>query len=258
MTPLSLPVDHLHELGRQGDEEAAELAAMLYDTADMPMARLFFPTGGGNADDLAQQDVRLTVLTMPGLVLPPKDVPREDWGAAELLAVPLLHLAAWFTTRLVYGRDRNERKLAIFDEGHQLGEWSAGRALFHRVNRDNRKWNLAPGFFSQNPADLLAMGVENFLTTLFVGRMESEADASQALRLLGLPQGAGYEQAILGLTARGVDKPGPREFIVRDSRGRVDRMTVDLQHQPELLAALNTTAKSRQAAAAEKAQEAAA
>src|SRR3712207_7914608 len=53
-------------------------------------------------------DAQLTVLTMPGLVLPPRDVPREHWSTSEQLGVPLLHLCAWYATRAIYGRPRSE------------------------------------------------------------------------------------------------------------------------------------------------------
>ena len=98
--------------------------------AELPLARLFFPSGERSGERL---DATLTVLTMPGLVLPPRNVPRDHWSTSEQLAVPLLHLASWYATRAVYGRSMSSRKLVALDETHFLGEWSAGRALFTRL-----------------------------------------------------------------------------------------------------------------------------
>src|SRR5690606_18341802 len=56
------------------------VANYLRDMAELPLARLFFP-----ADERASErlDATLTVLTMPGLVLPPRSVPREHWSTSE-------------------------------------------------------------------------------------------------------------------------------------------------------------------------------
>ena len=81
------------------------VANYLRDMAELPLSRLFFPErrAGRGPDERT-----LTVLTMPGLVLPPRSVPRDHWSTSEQLAVPLLHLASWYATRAVYGRDDAE------------------------------------------------------------------------------------------------------------------------------------------------------
>ena len=53
------------------------------------------------------------------------------------------------------------RKLVALDETHFLGDWSAGRALFTRLGRDSRKWNLAALVASQNPRDILGLDVQD-------------------------------------------------------------------------------------------------
>ena len=137
---------------------------------------------------------------MPGLVLPPRNVPREHWSTSEQLAVPLLHLCAWYATRAVYGRPMGDRKLVALDETHFLGEWSAGRALFTRLGRDSRKWNTCVLAASQNPADVLGMDVANFMSAAFVGRIEDEDAATDGLRMLRVPTGVGYERALATLS----------------------------------------------------------
>jgi len=239
-TSLWTVVEHLET---REDDHAADIAAYLRDMAEMPLARLFFPTGPGS-EPTSDDNAVLTVLTMPGLVLPPNSVPREHWSTSEQMAVPLLHLASWYATRTIYGRPRSERKLVALDETHFLGEWGAGRALFTRLGRDSRKWNTCVLAASQNPADVLGMEVSNFISAAFVGRIEDDQVAADALRMLRVPPGVGYEGVLSRLSPRsstGV-RSGLREFVMRDVDGNVDRMRVDLDHLPQVLAALDTTA----------------
>jgi hypothetical protein len=214
------------------------VANYLRDMAELPLARLLFPSGSHGEDRL---DATLTVLTMPGLVLPPRSVPRDHWSTSEQLAVPLLHLASWYASRAVYGRAMQSRKLVALDETHFLGDWSAGRALFTRLGRDSRKWNTCVLAASQNPSDVLGMDVANFMSAAFVGRIEDEDAARDGLRMLRVPVGVGYERALAGLSA-GRGASGFREFVMRDVDGHVDKIRVDLTANPSLLDALNTTA----------------
>lgn len=238
-TSLWTVVEHLES---QRDDLATDIAAYLRDMAEMPLARLFFPTGP--TTEPVRDDAVLTVLTMPGLVLPPANVPREHWSTSEQMAVPLLHLASWYATRTIYGRPRAERKLVALDETHFLGEWGAGRALFTRLGRDSRKWNTCVLAASQNPADVLGMEVSNFISAAFVGRIEDQEVAADALRMLRVPQGVGYEGVLARLSPRSATntRSGLREFVMRDVDGNVDRMRVDLDHLPHVLHALDTTA----------------
>lgn len=215
------------------------VANYLRDMAELPLSRLFFPSSTSTAAN--RLGARLTVLTMPGLVLPPRAVPRDHWSTSEQLALPLLHLASWYAARAVYGRDMQSRKLVALDETHFLGEWSAGRALFNRLGRDSRKWNTCVLAASQNPADVLGMDVANFMSAAFVGRIEDEDAARDGLRMLRVATGVGYERALATLSS-GRGAQGFREFVMRDVDGNVDKVRVDLTANPGLLAALNTTA----------------
>lgn len=230
--------DVVENLERLDNSHGRVVANYLRDMAELPLARLFFPSGSEGIDRL---DATLTVLTMPGLVLPPRSVPRDHWSTSEQLAVPLLHLASWYATRAVYGRHMQSRKLVALDETHFLGEWSAGRALFTRLGRDSRKWNTCVLAASQNPADVLGMDVANFMSAAFVGRIEDEDAARDGLRMLRVATGVGYERALASLSS-GRGATGFREFVMRDVDGNVDKIRVDLTANPSLLEALNTTA----------------
>src|SRR3954447_17963523 len=242
--------DVVEHLERQDDPHGRVVANYLRDMAELPLSRLLFPSVGPAQDRL---DATLTVLTMPGLVLPPRSVAREHWSTSEQLAVPLLHLASWYATRAVYGRRMGTRKLVALDETHFLGEWSAGRALFTRLGRDSRKWNTCVLAASQNPSDVLGMDVANFMSAAFVGRIEDEGAARDGLRMLRVPTGVGYERALASLSAGrgGGDAGGFREFVMRDVDGHVNKSRVGLTPNPPLLEALNTTAGRHTSEAAE-------
>ena len=235
--------DVVERLEKLTESHGRVVANYLRDMAELPLSRLLFPTAGRTGDRL---DATLTVLTMPGLVLPPRNVAREHWSTSEQLAVPLLHLASWYATRAVYGRTMEARKLVALDETHFLGEWSAGRALFTRLGRDSRKWNTCVLAASQNPSDVLGMDVANFMSAAFVGRIEDEDAARDGLRMLRVPTGVGYERALANLSA-GRGAAGFREFVMRDVDGNVDKIRVDLTPNPSLLEALNTSAGRRRA-----------
>lgn len=240
-TPLTLVLDELDKFGAE-DEFARRISGMLRDASDLPLSRLFFNTG--TSGEVIRDDVRFTVLTMPGLVLPPTKVPQENWSVSERLVVPLLHLAAWYTSRLIYSQDRNQRKIVFIDEGHFLADWPAGRALFHRLGRDNRKWNTAVLFATHNPKDVLGLGEGNgnLIGSAFVGRIRDKATAADALRMLDVAVDVGYEATLARLN--GTDGKAPyREFIMLDTNRNVDKVRIDLQHRPTLLAALDTTPK---------------
>ena len=237
--------DIVEHLDGHKDKHGHVVANFLRDMAELPLSRLFFPPAGGTKERLG---ATLTVLTMPGLVLPPRSVAREHWSTSEQLAVPLLHLAAWYATRAVYGRSMESRKLVALDETHFLGDWSAGRALFTRLGRDSRKWNTCVLAASQNPADVLGMDVANFMSAAFVGRLEDEEAARDGLRMLRVPAGVGYERALANLSStRGQGAAAMREFVMRDVDGNVDKVRVDLTANPALLEILNTTAGRRPA-----------
>jgi hypothetical protein len=230
--------DVVRNLKEHSSAHGRLVANYVDDMAQLPLSRLFFPSGSSSATRLG---AHLTVLTMPGLVLPPLSVPRDHWSTTEQLAVPLLHLASWYATRAVYGREMQSRKLVALDETHFLSEWSAGRALFTRLGRDSRKWNTCVLAASQNPADVLGMDVANFMSAAFVGRIEDEAAARDALRMLRVSEGVGYEATLASLSV-GRGSVASREFVMRDVDGNVEKLCVDLSANPSLLAALNTTA----------------
>jgi hypothetical protein len=127
-----------------------------------------------------------------------------------------------------------------------MANWGSGMALFTRLAVGSRKENTRVMASSQNPGDVLGLlDIENFTSTAWIGRIESPSVAADALKLLKVPTGEGYEQILHGLSplARRSDggKRAGRQFAMRDYWGRVEVTEIDLRHTPGLLAAIDST-----------------
>ena len=222
--------------------DAQELANLLMDTAEMPLALLFF---GSPPPEYLTGDAALTVITMAGLRLPDLKIEREYWSAEEALALPMLHTAHRLAVRRCYGGSMATRKLVGLDEAHFMEGWRSGRSFLVRLARDSRKWNIAGLVASQNPKDILGLDVQNLVSTVFVGRIAEDTEiASDALRLLRVPTEVGYEQTLASLSAVDTSSStrlGFREFVMRDVDGRVQKVRVDVSYVPDLLTYLDTT-----------------
>ena len=116
------------------DDSGRELANLLLDTAEMPLALLFF---GCPPRDLLGTDAALTVITMSGLRLPDLKIEREYWSAEEALALPMLHTAHRLAVRRCYSGDMHQRKLVGLDEAHFMEGWRSGRSFLVRLARDS-------------------------------------------------------------------------------------------------------------------------
>jgi len=234
--------DVVSALQQMDDDDARELGNLLLDTAEMPLALLFFgsPPPGALGDDAA-----LTVITMAGLRLPDLKIEREYWSAEEQLALPMLHTAHRLAVRRCYGGSMESRKLVGLDEAHFMEGWRSGRSFLVRLARDSRKWNLSALVASQNPRDILGLDVQNLVSTVFVGRIAEDAEiAAEALRLLRVPVDDGYEAVLASLSqvdASSSARLGFREFVMRDVDGRVQKIRVDVSYVPGLLDFLDTT-----------------
>ncbi|GIF76593.1 ATP-binding protein [Asanoa siamensis] len=229
-------------LAGMDDDDGKELANLLLDTAEMPLALLFF---GRPPEHLLGADAALTVITMAGLRLPDLKIEREYWSAEEALALPMLHTAHRLAVRRCYGGSMSSRKMVGLDEAHFMEGWRSGRSFLVRLARDSRKWNLAALVASQNPRDILGLDVQNLVSTVFVGRIaEDQEIASEALRLLRVPVNDGYEATLASLSnvdTSSATRLGFREFVMRDVDGRVQKIRVDVSYVQGLLDHLDTT-----------------
>jgi hypothetical protein len=236
-------VAELARIGDGGNLSAKIAAAELADKAHLPLGRCFF---GSPPPGALNTSAAFTVITMAGLQLPDPSTDRRHWSMQQTLAVPMLHLAHRLAVRRCYGGRRGRRKFVGLDEVHFMHGWESGRAFLVRLARDSRKWNIAAGAASQNPSDILGLDVQNLVSTVFVGRIaDDERIAAEALRLLQVPAGAGYEAVLAGLSQQtdstSNQRLGFREFVMRDVDGRVQKIRVDVSYVEGLLEFLDTT-----------------
>ena len=184
---------------------------------------------------------------MQGMTLPRPGSPRDEWTDGESLAVELLNLASWLTQRTIYDANRNLRKGVALDETHFLSQVPTGKVLIDRLARDSRKFNVRALFASQLAGDLLRVsGFASLVNAVFVGRTDDEEAQAEALRLLRVPTGVGYEQMLgtLSPRPRHDDRPDdtPRQFVFADGHGGVEKIRIDLEapHLDHVREALDT------------------
>ncbi|NDL60963.1 ATP-binding protein [Phytoactinopolyspora mesophila] len=241
--PSVNPSRAIEVLDAHASNISKELAQHLRDAAKFPLGELIFPEHSEPIEPSAADDKTLVVITMPGLQVPDPDMPRERWSTEELYAAPLMHLAAFYTARFIYGRRRGIRKNLLMDENHIMARWGSGRALFVRLARDSRKHDTATYASSQHPMDHLDIGkIEALIGSAFVGRLEDEEAATAAMRLLRAPEE--YANAAMSLSPKmtgeiASDRSG--EFLYRDASGRIETFRVDARWHPELHEALIST-----------------
>jgi hypothetical protein len=240
-------IDALRRHAREGEDHAGVVADFLDERRELPQAALLFPDTSRHDPWQADRDYRLTVLTMQGMTLPRPGSPRDEWTDGESLAVELLNLASWLTQRTIYDADRNSRKGVALDETHFLSQVPTGKVLIDRLARDSRKFNVRALFASQLAGDLLRVsGFASLVNAVFVGRTDDGEAQNEALRLLKVPIGVGYEQMLgtLSPRPRHDDRPDdtPRQFVFADGHGGVEKIRIDLEapHLEHVREALDT------------------
>lgn len=230
--------------------------------ADLAEARVLFPgSGDDEADDLVDRTTLLTVLTMPGLQLPPEGIDPGQWTPQQRMAGPLMHMAAWLANRLVYELPRHYRKVLFLDENKYLEQTGAGRTLNLRLARDSRKWNVRALVSSQLPDDFLGVDGGDDRSALayevFIGDLGGNAHAIEgALKLLNLPLGQGYEDLLADLGGGGEDTfdedtdtdyiDQARRFVVKmaDDIEMVRSEWTNFTHLSHVFEALDSRARS--------------
>ncbi|MFH8993129.1 ATP-binding protein [Streptomyces sp. NPDC017940] len=241
-------ISALRKLNTRHHEHAVVIADLLHSIAETPQGMLIFPEADGD-DSYLTRHWRLVCFNLRGLALPSTDTRQEDWSVEERLAMPLLHLAAWYAQSCIYTRDVGERKGLLLDEAHFFQRVSSGRELLRKTGRDSRKHNARALLLSQDGQDAQMAGIENWIESVFVGRTVGSDAQRAALKLLNVPEGSGYEDMLAGLSphAQGANRQQDREFIFRDGTGAVERITVPVRHRPALLDALDSTPGRRHA-----------
>lgn len=242
----------LKHAGSEGERLAGSLGPILSTSGP---ARLLL--GRPDSEQWASDTDRLLVLSTRGLSLPREGVDQQDWSIDEQLSLPLMHLAAWLAYRRVYQLPRSAPKLVGLDELRWLSMTATGKTLITQFSRDNRKFRTRVLVAGQLASDVLRLGggAESGLASLchdvFVGRTIDEEAQGDALRLLRVPTGIGYESRLGDLSTAPVGvTPGlnhgadtPREFVWRSGSYCEDvRLDLSGDHFASLRSALDTNA----------------
>ncbi|HWT92077.1 MAG TPA: ATP-binding protein [Solirubrobacteraceae bacterium] len=212
-----------------GNDDARNVARALAVFADSGLAQLGFaqprtppPAAGGK---------QVTLLRIPGLVLPEAGTPADQHTARERIGQGLLTLAATYGLHLMASEPERHTVLG-WDEVWLLLASSAGRRLIRRANRLGRAQNGTPILGTQYLGDV-DDEIRELIGAAFSFGAETDAEAARHLQLFGLTPGdRDLQRKLLGLR-RG-------RALVRDYRRRIARVQIDLSHSPALLAHLNT------------------
>jgi hypothetical protein len=237
-------IDALRTIEGELAQHAGYLAAELDDLASMPQSQLIFPAGY-QLDYGTPEAPLLTVLTLRGLVTPKEDSNPHSWSQAERFGISQLTLAATLTRRSIYDRPMHERKLVAMDEVHVFAGTPSGRSLLATLSTDSRKHNARVLLSSQNTGHILAAGVENLLDSVLIGRTTGAKAQADALEVLDVERGVGYEDALAALSPydrRSDKRSGYRDFVFADGQGGIETIRPDLSGVPALARVLDTTA----------------
>jgi hypothetical protein len=179
---------------------------------------------------------RLSIITLAGLSLPTSHVPVERYTYAQRLSVTLLYLVTTYTRQLVTDPRYTGPKALVIDEAWAITQTQQGAQLVAEVARLGRSRNTALVLVSQNAKDLLAEDVRNCLTTMFVFRSEDPGEIAADIELLRISDNTEHRQVIARLPT-GRDS----ECIMRDVRGHVGTMRVDMSYLPNVVVAFDST-----------------
>lgn len=206
---------------------------LLQVISELPLGNLCFSNAKSSVK-IAQG--RLTIITLAGLSLPSASTEQERYTYAQRLSVTLLYLVTHYARSLVSDPLYTGPKALIIDEAWAITQTSQGAQLVAEVARLGRSRNTALALVSQNAKDLLAEDVKNCLTTTFVFRSEDPDEIEADLELLRVSASEEHYNIIASLPTG-----KHSECIMRDIKGHVGTMRVDMSYLPDVIAAFDST-----------------
>lgn len=222
------------DLGRH----ARRIAGVLREIAETSTGKLLFPAAPPAWGTVSRPGT-ITVYSMRGLSLPDDRASASEHTQIETrLGLCVLSSAAWLVMHKMYWGAHDQRKLIAMDEVRVLRRTHTGRALMESASADSRKHNTVVLLADQQPAALVDLGLANLSDMAFMGSLTDPEQQTAACKLLKIPRGVGYEAVFANI--RTGDKE-PRQFIGRDWKGRVERITADMTYRADVIDALSTT-----------------
>ncbi|WP_204006137.1 ATP-binding protein, partial [Virgisporangium aurantiacum] len=212
---------------------ARAVGSLLEVISELPLGNLCFSEA---RSEVKVARNRLTVITLAGLSLPTSRVPVDRYTYAQRLSVTLLYLVTTYTRQLVTDPMYTGPKALVIDEAWAITQTQQGEQLVAEVARLGRSRNTALVLVSQNAKDLLAEDVRNCLTTMFIFRSEDPGEVAADIELLRISDNPEHRQTIASLPT-GRDS----ECIMRDIRGHVGTLRVDMAYLPDIVAAFDST-----------------
>jgi hypothetical protein len=222
----------LDGLADEGTEyrHARELSLRL---ASIAQNRFGAPVWGDTGDSIST-DADCTVIHLPHLAIPSRDVLLSEHLSRKLLAeqvcsLGLLYLTVALAQQVAYAHPGRFAALGL-DEAWALTYTLPGQQLLLDVLRDGRKHNAAAWVFSQHPNDLPGEA-RDLVSTRFVFGLTGTA-AADGLRWLGVePSRPNLDLLEAWAARRGADTVAgdgiePPECLMRDAAGRIGRVQI--------------------------------
>lgn len=210
-----------------GDQDAQDAARAIRVHSASGLLQLGFADDARPLPEPGDRPV--CCLRIANLTLPLPGTPRSELTSDERAGQALLRLLASYALHLM-GGDWSRHKVLVFDEAWMLLDDAAGRALVQRINRLCRSQNATPILATQQLSDVAEL--EPLLGAQFCFGVETDAEASKTLRLLGLDGDDERLRSQLRAFRAG-------RCFMRDYEGRVAPIQID-PVDPALLDALDT------------------
>ncbi|NUS71927.1 MAG: ATPase [Corynebacteriales bacterium] len=221
------------QFSEQQKTVARSAGNLLQVISELPLGNLCFSHASSSVK-IAQG--RLTIITLAGLSLPSASTDQDRYTYAQRLSVTLLYLVTHYARTLVSDPLYTGPKALIIDEAWAITQTAQGAQLVAEVARLGRSRNTAMVLVSQNAKDLLAEDVKNCLTTMFVFRSEDPDEILADLELLRVSDSEEHRNIIATLPT-GKNS----ECIMRDIKGHVGTMRVDMSYLPDVIVAFDST-----------------
>ena len=216
--------------------EAHTLADKIQIYSEISFGRLVF----GDSGRLLDLRSDYVVFHLPGLKLPGRGVPRDEYLPEQVFSQALLYLVSAFSRKVLF-RSSHRFAALLLDEAHALLSSQQGWSLVSDLIRDGRKHFAAVWLASQLAVDFMAYDdrtsdLDSLLGYRVVFR-QSAKTAPAALEFLGLEDRVQSSDLVTDLDTG--------QCLFRDVRGRTGLIAIAPEVDDSIEEAINTTPVAR-------------